>query len=97
MSITLLSGDCRDVLRTLAANSVHTCVTSPPYYGLRDYGTAQWDGGDAACDHLTPPNGVRDKGRDRAVSGGTFHDSPIPEPNTAAVPRHLRQVRRQAR
>jgi DNA modification methylase len=37
MSITLLSGDCRDVLPTLAANSVHTCVTSPPYYALRSY------------------------------------------------------------
>lgn len=78
MSITLLSGDCRDVLPTLAANSVHCCVCSPPYWNLRDYGTAQWDGGDAQCDHLTPPNGVRDKGRDRAASGGTFHDSPIP-------------------
>ena len=25
--------------------SVHTCVTSPPYYGLRDYGTGTWQGG----------------------------------------------------
>ena len=31
-------GDCRDVLRSLPAQSVHTCVTSPPYFGLRDYG-----------------------------------------------------------
>lgn len=31
-------GDCRDVLRTMAAGSVHCCVTSPPYWGLRDYG-----------------------------------------------------------
>ena len=30
---------------------VQTCVTSPPYFGLRDYGTATWEGGDAACDH----------------------------------------------
>jgi DNA modification methylase len=37
MSITLLSGDCRAVLPTLASNSVHTCVTSPPYYALRSY------------------------------------------------------------
>jgi DNA modification methylase len=51
MSVKLLAGDCRDVLATLPANSVHCCVTSPPYYGLRDYGTAQWDGGDAWCDH----------------------------------------------
>lgn len=33
-----LLGDTRTQLRTLAAGSAHTCVTSPPYYGLRDYG-----------------------------------------------------------
>ena len=49
--IRLLAGDCRDVLATLPADSVQCVVTSPPYYGLRDYGTAQWDGGDATCDH----------------------------------------------
>lgn len=26
-------------------------VTSPPYWGLRDYGTAKWDGGEPNCDH----------------------------------------------
>ncbi len=31
-------GDCREVLKTLPEKSVHCCVTSPPYYGLRDYG-----------------------------------------------------------
>ena len=31
--------------------SVHCCVTSPPYFGLRDYGTRTWKGGDPACDH----------------------------------------------
>lgn len=33
-------GDCRDVMRMLAAAGVRaqTCVTSPPYWGLRDYG-----------------------------------------------------------
>jgi DNA modification methylase len=50
--IRLLPGDCREVLATLPADSVHCVVTSPPYYGLRDYGTAQWAGGDAACDHV---------------------------------------------
>lgn len=33
----LLQGDCVDVMRTLPANSVHCVVTSPPYFGLRDY------------------------------------------------------------
>ena len=35
----------------LADKSVHTIVTSPPYYGLRDYGTAKWEGGDPECEH----------------------------------------------
>jgi DNA modification methylase len=47
----ILVGDCRAVLPTIEPQSVQTCVTSPPYYGLRDYGTGQWEGGDAECDH----------------------------------------------
>jgi DNA modification methylase len=34
----LLIGDCRETLRTLPDASVNCCVTSPPYFGLRDYG-----------------------------------------------------------
>lgn len=48
---TLYEGDARAVLPALDAESVHCCVTSHPYYGLRDYGTATWEGGDPACDH----------------------------------------------
>jgi DNA modification methylase len=33
---------------------VHCVVTSPPYWGLRDYGTARWDGGDPDCLHQAP-------------------------------------------
>jgi DNA modification methylase len=40
MTVTILKGDCRDVLRTLEPESVHCVVTSPPYFGLRDYGVA---------------------------------------------------------
>lgn len=35
---TVLVGDCLASLSTLSDQSVHTCVTSPPYFGLRDYG-----------------------------------------------------------
>ena len=35
---TILYGDCRETLNNLTNLSVQTCVTSPPYYGLRDYG-----------------------------------------------------------
>ena len=37
----------------LPDNSVHCVVTSPPYYGLRNYGLQEWKGGDPECDHLT--------------------------------------------
>ena len=37
----IITGDCREVLKTLDKGSVQTCVTSPPYYGLRDYGHAE--------------------------------------------------------
>lgn len=40
VSVTILHGDCRAVLPTLPDASVQCCVTSPPYYGLRDYGVA---------------------------------------------------------
>lgn len=38
MAGKLLIGDSRELLRTLPDESVHCCVTSPPYFGLRDYG-----------------------------------------------------------
>lgn len=40
MSATIYTGDWIDVLRTLPSESVQCCVTSPPYWGLRDYGVA---------------------------------------------------------
>jgi DNA modification methylase len=38
--VTILQGDALTVLRTLPAESVHCIVTSPPYFGLRDYGVS---------------------------------------------------------
>ena len=37
-AVTLHLGDSLEVLRTLPDRSVDCCVTSPPYFGLRDYG-----------------------------------------------------------
>ena len=50
----VIIGDNRQALKELADASVQTVVTSPPYWGLRDYGTATWIGGDESCDHETP-------------------------------------------
>ena len=47
----IIEGDVRKVLKTLDDESVQCVVTSPPYWGLRDYGTATWEGGDKDCEH----------------------------------------------
>lgn len=46
-------GDNRTTMKKWkeAGVKIQTCVTSPPYYGLRDYGTAKWEGGDPNCEH----------------------------------------------
>jgi DNA modification methylase len=48
----ILVGDCRTIMPSLEARSVQTCVTSPPYWGLRDFGTGQWEGGGCALESL---------------------------------------------
>lgn len=52
--VTLHVGDVRAKLRELPADHFDCVVTSPPYWGLRDYGTGRWEGGDPACDHRSP-------------------------------------------
>ena len=47
----ILHGDSVEMLKTIPDETVDCCVTSPPYYGLRDYGTATWVGGDPSCPH----------------------------------------------
>lgn len=49
----LRQGDARVVLRTLPEESIHCCITSPPYWGLRDYGVSHsaW-GGDPQHRHV---------------------------------------------
>ena len=53
MSWQILQSDVTNPL-PLKDGSVQCVVTSPPYWGLRDYGTATWAGGDVGCDHSTP-------------------------------------------
>ena len=37
MNYEVIEGDCLEVMRGMEAGSVHCCVTSPPYYSLRNY------------------------------------------------------------
>lgn len=91
----ILCGDVIEQLKTLPDKYVYTCITSPPYFGLRDYGTATWEGGDASCDH-TITDGTTDpkkntkierptRGVDRSVCrkcGATRMDAQIGIENT---------------
>ena len=64
----MLHGDVRAMLATLEPNSMQTCVTSPPYWGLRSYGTEpQVWGGDAEHAH--------EWGGERVVGGKLGHVS----------------------
>ena len=106
MSVRILVGDCRQTLATLPDGSVQTCVTSPPYFGLRDYGTATWEGGDVACDHKTGKSARNDGARigvDGAVAcakcGARRVDSQIgleqtPDAYVAELVAVFREVRR---
>jgi DNA modification methylase len=48
--IQLWHGDALATLREMPDQAANMCVTSPPYWGLRDYGTAAWDGGSYECE-----------------------------------------------
>jgi DNA modification methylase len=63
-------GDCRETMRQWKEQGIkaQTCVTSPPYYGLRDYGTAKWEGGDDSCEHsISMPTKWNDPKRGTSV------------------------------
>ena len=86
MSIKILQGSCLETLSSLEEKSVNTCVTSPPYWGLRDYGTGEWIGGDPDCPHMrttkispdtsTGHKGMSDKGN---VVGDAIYKSECPK------------------
>lgn len=78
---TLYNGEVLDILRLLPDESVNCCVTSPPYWGLRDYGTAEWVGGDAECDHKH--HYARNDGGRENVNG--FHGSSSADSNKGAI------------
>lgn len=63
MTWRIEEGDVLERLAEMPEESVHCVITSPPYWGLRDYGTAEWIDGDPECDHLAPlPGGTAASG-----------------------------------
>lgn len=59
-----------DSLRAMPAQSVHCVVTSPPYWGLRAYGTdPQVWGGEPSCSHEFDDLGIRHMGGPQGAGG----------------------------
>lgn len=70
MSVQVLLGDCRAMMDTLPAASVHCVVTSPPYYALRDYKTEpQVWGGAKDCPHDWGERQEQHEEREASVHG----------------------------
>jgi DNA modification methylase len=92
----MLQGDVRAALRALPAASVDCAVTSPPYWGLRDYGLpAQVWGGETDCSH----DWVEDPAGGHACSkcdawSGQLGLEPSPELYVAHVVEVFRELRR---
>ena len=63
--LKILQGSCIDKIKELEDNSIDCVVSSPPYFGLRDYGNTEWKGGDEKCDHINNinPRSTRPKGK----------------------------------
>lgn len=68
LSVEIYQGDALSKLAELPEKSVRCCVTSPPYWGLRDYRTGQWVGGnDPNCEHKVRTN---PEGNEKSSLGG---------------------------
>lgn len=73
MSVKFLTGDCRELLKSLPDESVHCVVTSPPYWGLRDYGVAGQMGMEQSLgEHVSDIADVFDEVRRVLRSDGTL-------------------------
>lgn len=72
MTVRIIQGDCRDVLRTLDAESVHCCVTDPPYHLVANSRNGSEQPGDMQSPHgRSGPSKVRAAGfMGKAWDGG---------------------------
>ena len=62
MATKIMVGNNMIKLRELEDESIDCIVTSPPYFGLRDYGTGKWEGRDPNCDHVANSKATKVQG-----------------------------------
>jgi len=84
MNYKLILGDCLEKLRELPDSSVQCITTSPPYFGLRNYLTGEWVGGDSGCSHEITKGIVTEKYK-VCQCGAMFEDNQIGLENTPEV------------
>jgi len=100
----IIHGDCRDVLRTMPAESVQLCITSPPYWGLRSYDGVEpsvwprmhYDGDQNGCLHIWGSELFarrKDKGekRKQITAGASLKSTLATNPATARKTIALRE------
>jgi len=71
---TIIQGDTLQTLKSWPDEFVDTIITSCPYWGLRDYQTATWEGGDEKCDHITgrANRTITEKSKKQTTVRGSF-------------------------
>jgi DNA modification methylase len=85
-------GDALTELRMIPDASVRCCVTSPPYWGLRDYGTGTWEGGEASCQHKGKPKPRQDTNGASGEEHGRFKATRGLQPGKSAYSIPVREV-----
>jgi len=78
---TIHHGDALTLARGLESQCVNAIISSPPYYGLRDYGTGEWGGGSEDCDHVYDRslNGISSTlagGKTSQIKSSVYRDCP---------------------
>lgn len=66
---TIYTGDSLAVLKTFPDESVNCFISSPPYFGHRDYGTDKWEGGNPMCEHRVTNRPADNKNKKAIIHG----------------------------
>jgi len=65
----IYNGEAYETLKTFPDKVFQCCISSPPFFGLRDYKTGKWEGGDSECSHIVG-NQVQDNKAKGAITAG---------------------------
>ena len=81
----ILQGNVNDKLKEIESDSIQCVVTSPPYWGLRDYQTAEWEGEDEKCEHRVGRFEYKVSGKQKSNNGSAGHQAKNKCPKCGAI------------